>query len=573
MPPILLRSRHPTSLLLLPEIRAFFLTNAHSFSISGGAFTSVTNVNQAAPTIPADFRRITLGDLDLRREILLAGSSCILGHDHKSTRFYAARIHGSVSDKTVTVYQGANADETWERDLSRYSSLRHPNLAQVFGIVVTPSLRAAIFNDELIPARRIVDAYGTAHLSNIYLHARFAETKEDARNYLFSHAGALCFGTGTEWIRASTGTFVVDTVTSCSDPVTRLVPSWKRDQNWTAKSLLEQPEDQQIIDSISLQCYHMACFHLLSKISYTPELDFAASSIRLGAIGHCTLGKINMVDKEIACIPGLRPRDSGWLVDPKKSVIMKNGWIRLESNAIIELDDGVILFESGFKCGSSAIGLGGITEATVAGYWLSQAEFIFSRLNIIQNLDQHFLITSIQYHLLMAPPDADIPAGYLFLRPPADFEVEPGRFRRPDIDTDAYWSCDPSGVERLSLESAAALGFPYMDFDANIWGRSWGKTVYDGLRQVHRAKGCNPNNQEDAQQLGLPRYQVSDGIEDLVTKVDGTGEHDDEKSSNITADQGSATGGSGSGSIFDLVKDWIRSPDLEGVAPWNPFMI
>ncbi|KAJ6476501.1 hypothetical protein C8R47DRAFT_1075719 [Mycena vitilis] len=169
----------------------------------------------------------------------------------------------------------------------------------------------------------------------------------------------------------------------------------------------------------------------------------------------------------------------------------------------------------------------------------------------------------------MATSNADIPADYLFLRPPADFEVEPGRFRHPDIDTNVYWSCDPSGVERLSLETASVLGFPYMDFDTCIWGRSWGKTVYEGLRKVHRAKGCNPENGEEARQLGMPRYQVSDGIGDLgqiFTEEDGTVEHHYKESANTTEE-------TVSGSIFDVVKNWIRTPGLEGVAPWNPFMI
>ncbi|KAJ6583802.1 hypothetical protein B0H10DRAFT_2234643 [Mycena sp. CBHHK59/15] len=151
---------------------------------------------------------------------------------------------------------------------------------------------------------------------------------------------------------------------------------------------------------------------------------------------------------------------------------------------------------------------GYITDAIAAEYWLSQANCIFSRLDITSGYDDYV---------------GDIPAGYLFLRPLADFESDTGRFRLPDCEGDAYWSLDPSGVERLSMEEATNLGFPFMDFDMEIYGFSWDASAYAGLRQFHLGKGFDPESQDVARHLSLPLYQVidRDGVEAPLTHVPG----------------------------------------------------
>ncbi|KAJ7800092.1 hypothetical protein B0H13DRAFT_1485618, partial [Mycena leptocephala] len=100
------------------------------------------------------------------------------------------------------------------------------------------------------------------------------------------------------------------------------------------------------------------------------------------------------------------------------------------------------------------------------------------------------------------------PAGYLFPRPLADFESDNGRFRLPDYEGDAYWSLDPSGVERLSMEEAINLGFLLMDFNMEIYGFSWDASIYAGLRQFHLGKGFDPESQDIARHLRLPLYRA-----------------------------------------------------------------
>jgi hypothetical protein len=99
------------------------------------------------------------------------------------------------------------------------------------------------------------------------------------------------------------------------------------------------------------------------------------------------------------------------------------------------------------------------------------------------------------------------PTGYLFLCPTKDFLVGPGAFRWPDCP--AYWSLDPSGMERLNVEEATGLGFPPIRLNTKIKVWYWDGSVYAGLRQFHQGKGFNPDSLDLARHLGLPLYDLS----------------------------------------------------------------
>ncbi|KAJ7134150.1 hypothetical protein C8R46DRAFT_874175, partial [Mycena filopes] len=75
-------------------------------------------------------------------------------------------------------------------------------------------------------------------------------------------------------------------------------------------------------------------------------------------------------------------------------------------------------------------------------------------------------------------------------------------------DSPVYWSLDPLGIERLSADEAACLGFPSPIMTTEIFGQSWNASVYAGLRQFHAAKGFNPDRQDVALHLGHPLYEV-----------------------------------------------------------------
>jgi hypothetical protein len=115
-------------------------------------------------------------------------------------------------------------------------------------------------------------------------------------------------------------------------------------------------------------------------------------------------------------------------------------------------------------------------------------------------------VTAAHFELNILASTERPPTGFLFLCPPEDFETSSSSFRWPVCP--AYWSLDPSGAGRLTLEEATWLGFPALDCTTEIYGYYWDTNVYEGLRKFHRAKGFDPDTQDVARHLGHPLYQL-----------------------------------------------------------------
>jgi hypothetical protein len=113
----------------------------------------------------------------------------------------------------------------------------------------------------------------------------------------------------------------------------------------------------------------------------------------------------------------------------------------------------------------------------------------------------------VSFELEVSGTTKEPPAGFLFLCPPEDFKTGSSSFHWPDCPT--YWSLDPSGVDRLTLEEATRLGFPALRLKTTLHGHSCDASVYEGLRRFHRAKGFDPDGLDIARNLGYPLYQLS----------------------------------------------------------------
>ncbi|KAJ6532592.1 hypothetical protein B0H19DRAFT_965756, partial [Mycena capillaripes] len=159
--------------------------------------------------------------------------------------------------------------------------------------------------------------------------------------------------------------------------------------------------------------------------------------------------------------------------------------------------------------------------------WLAQANHIFDSLGIRSNFREYaswkletsvlicpVFVDGIDFQLLLQGPIDNLPPGFLFLCPLTELQTELlGHFQIPACA--AYWSRDPSGMERLSAEEARNAGFPNIKFCMWVHGRSWVDSVYTGIRQFHEAKGFHPYSQEVAREVGYPLLQVSCEQEDL----------------------------------------------------------
>ncbi|KAF8157342.1 hypothetical protein K438DRAFT_2026228 [Mycena galopus ATCC 62051] len=134
-------------------------------------------------------------------------------------------------------------------------------------------------------------------------------------------------------------------------------------------------------------------------------------------------------------------------------------------------------------------------SATMKSYalgwtWLSQANHIFTRLNIASNFEQYVYVSNIDFEIKMSDSTDDRPTGYLFVCPVKDLQVG------------------------ASAAEATRLGFPSIELKICVCERSWDANVYAGLRQFYQAKGFDPDSQDVAHHLGYPLYKVSAHVVD-----------------------------------------------------------
>ncbi|KAF7337323.1 hypothetical protein MSAN_02257600 [Mycena sanguinolenta] len=243
-----------------------------------------------------------------------------------------------------------------------------------------------------------------------------------------------------------------------------------------------------IIDSLTLDQYHSICYWQFSVIR--SMLIATSATVKIGTVWNSVPEDTfdNML--EIAWLPNIELAwpavwhsiGANW----KLGKIMADGWTRFAS---IDAIDTVIAVEFWAHTQS----------------WLSQANHVFTSLQVPSNFKDYVLLSSIHFEVMIST--ADTPTGFLFLCSPEDFQTGHFSFKWPDCP--AYWSLDPSGDERLTLENAVALGFPSLQLSAKIEIKSWDASVYAGMRQFHQAKGFDPDSQDVARHLGYPLYQFS----------------------------------------------------------------
>ncbi|KAJ7822138.1 hypothetical protein B0H13DRAFT_2448403, partial [Mycena leptocephala] len=126
--------------------------------------------------------------------------------------------------------------------------------------------------------------------------------------------------------------------------------------------------------------------------------------------------------------------------------------------------------------------------------WLSQANHIFSCLGITTDFTDYVIVHKAFFRINVLKASGNPPPGYLFVCPEKDLQIGPSSFRMPDCP--AYWSLDPSGAERLSLEEATELGFPRIRLRTSVRADSWDADVYAAICQFYQAKGFDPDSQD-----------------------------------------------------------------------------
>ncbi|KAJ6576966.1 hypothetical protein DFH09DRAFT_1148914 [Mycena vulgaris] len=470
-----------------------FFSNGRHFTVSGGQFTSVTNYLTNVAPGSSGLRMIPSEDLDLRHEICYESGSGIVKRRTSGCvrRVYSAVIEGRSSDSmTVAVYAGSTAEEEWQADLTKYYGLRHPHIAQIYGIINSCGIYATIFYGDLVPIQHFFWLYRDSAISTVYLHGYFIGLKE-ATTYLQSLSRArLRSASYTPWIRRSTGGLCIDLTPSTTEQsIYPYCPS--ENLSRTPITLLGPDQESVIISALTLHNYHEICYWSLSRTHDYPLLP--DMPVHLGGIITGLRGSDTQDPAEIAYLPDCDMLDSAWRQRSKCSTLAPG---RLPRDLIYDWDR---FRYSGRMNIFRTVSLDDAVGCSTC-CWLAQATHVLSRLQMASSYQGVVFASSVHYELEISGDN--FPQGYIFMCPLEHLKMKnTSKFRHPEFP--AYWSADQFGLDGMVLDEAK------MSFKTEIWGWSWDDAVYAGLRAFHRGKGFDPDNQDVAFHLGLPLYQLS----------------------------------------------------------------
>ncbi|KAF7337138.1 hypothetical protein MVEN_02151800 [Mycena venus] len=480
----------------------------------------VTNVTfTAAPTAPSGFRRIPLGDINLLHEICVDYDTGVVDRHERMQvrrRVYSAQVQGQ--SVTAVFYQGDGAEEEWRRDLEKHRSLWHPNIIQIYGTASSHGINATLYHDDLIPFQHFLDLYRHSPMMAVYIHACSIADFNAAHNYIYSTFKEFvpsyeC----TLWIHRSTGqlcaelTIPVDWI-DLKEEVDE-IPGLRG-----VHSLRTSNTEAMIIDMLTLKGYHDVCFWvLLHEHNHNTNVSLSMI-VNVGAVILWPRDDVLEHRVEIASLTDAEIDVGSWFNSGKGyGEKLENGWTRSEDVIGRNIYLWIKLRGADFE------------------FWLSQANHIFSCLEITSDLGDYGLVIQAGFILTILTSKVDCPSGFLFLCPENHLRIGPSSFAWPY--SPAYWSLDSLGVNRLSTEEATQLGFPTIQRNTEIDGEYWDDSVYAGLRQFHQAKGFDPDSQDVARHLRLPLYQLSNEIEvpfAHVTEEDPDEEEDWDEDVNTT---------------------------------------
>ncbi|KAF7344095.1 hypothetical protein MVEN_01699200 [Mycena venus] len=510
-------------------------SGSQGFTVTGGNLTNVTNNYTSAPTVPPDFPMISMGNIDLQFDHNIG----VVHRYHERPcvrRVHSAKIDGRKSDMTVAIYQGDGAKEEWRRDIEKYMSVRHPNIVQICGTATSHNIHATVFHGDLIPFKHFVNLGQHSPISTVYIYA-YASAEFEVTQKYFSAAFQrdLDDYACTFWIRRSTKRLCVD-LHPGDETFTRV--------DFSPAQGIHEVTQEAAIASLTLEQYHEICYWDLSR--HRELLGSTPITVNLGAIISCSSEDQLDNSVEIAFLPDAEVRLGQWNTDGEvTSKIMEDGWTRFDSGDLLETT-----IRLDFSC-------------TTGEPWPSQANHIFSHLQLSSNLQDCVVVEDICFKLKIPAAATDAPSGFLFMCPEEDFRTGLSSFRWPDFP--AYWSLDSKGVERLSMEEAKHLGFPFIQLSTEVSGMSWDASVYAGLHQFHQAKGFDPDSQDVARHLGHTLYQLSSEVDAPFAHVeDSYSEEEDCDSADADAhlENGEATLNNGA----DVSNAGFEQPEVSSLS-------
>ncbi|KAJ6518081.1 hypothetical protein C8R47DRAFT_1062630 [Mycena vitilis] len=492
---------------------------SQNLTVTAGTMTNITKICHSAPPVLPDFQTIPRGDIDLQHEIHVDKFSEVVYWGEQRPRCSVRRVNSATIQGqkfTVAVYRGDGAEEVhnatdWKDDLSRYSHLCHPNFVQLWGVVSSSRIHAAIFHDDLVTFEHFRDSHRDRPILIVYIYAYLAveywlTLEQKSREYFNSEfeGSGLYHHMCSLWIRLSTGRLCLDPAAEGTSGRFRINDGIDMESNPPALTSLKAPGTESMaVNSLSLDQYHRTCGSSLGRHRWisvpASETIHPASLIHWPSPFQESVRLASIPDLEISLV---KWRSSDMVGNVGN--VMQNGWTRYH-------------FAGGLSGLPVFFGTAQDYDR-IYEFWLSQANHLLGRVQITTHLEDYrkfHVVTHLEYGISLSLANnatGDPRVGYFFLCPTADFITGPFSSRWPACP--AYWSLDPSGIERLSTGEANRLGFPSIQLKTGMFLCSWDASVYAGLCQFHQAKGFDPHSQDVARHLGHPLYQLTSDLED-----------------------------------------------------------
>ncbi|KAF7375832.1 hypothetical protein MSAN_00473100 [Mycena sanguinolenta] len=446
-----------------------FFPNARHLVVAGGTFTS----HNTTTNVPSDFPRLPLGSIELRHEIRLQGAAAVLCRESRRgrvRRMYSAHVECRNTPVTVALYQGDKAEE----------DLRHPHILQIYASASSSRVYAAVFHDDMIHFNQFLEYFRYSAILRAYIYAYTCADDEDAWLYYtrFLSTSDLY---PIFWIRRSTGRLALELTRIEDDsPQTLFTQGTELLSPPESMITLQHPEQEALVAAaLEFPQWFFLCSVYLTQRRSTYISTQAA--VKMSSMMYWPEGHLFGDTIEIA-----------WA---SESHYLCHGWWT-SSDAF-----GRLLY---------------LRFSLDVHPWLSQANHILKQSQIVRNHDDYVLVDEICFDLQISEPRHHPPDGYLFLCSPNDFYSDRTSLRWPRVP--AYWSFDPSGRNRLSIDEASSLGFPAIYLSTDVRLASWDASVYSGLRKFHQAKDFDPESQDVARYLGYPLYKLSVPDEDPASE-------------------------------------------------------
>ncbi|KAJ7607683.1 hypothetical protein FB45DRAFT_947491 [Roridomyces roridus] len=481
---------------------AFFPHSRH-VRVTGGNFTS-HHVHNTVDSPHEHFKWIGRGEIDLQREISLDDHLAMSSRRRGGVirrRMFSATIQER-TERSVLLFNGENAEEDCRQYISRHARLWHPNILQIFGVSEICGTHVVIVHDDLMPYEDYWDLRQPSTILRIYLLALWQS------EYLNVYA-EIGIGSSdvTQWICGSSGRLCIDLERTDIRGPSSAFPALDSNR----RSLVDWNDFTS--ETKALEVLSISDFHLISAAVFGQRHHFffragQHTDMRVGTVllnpTRSWLLENRSDNVEVAFLPDRTIECGPWEMYRARETIMDDGWTRFNSEEIFRNSETLNSWSHNFDIGEM---------------WMSQANHTFKRLQVISAHDAYILIDTvfIDVDVTKLASSTENSGGYLFLCPPEDFLTSSNCPRWPECRW--FWSFDPFGQDRLSAEEARSHGFPEVEMDIAISGRSWDTSVYEALRTFHAFKGFDPDSQELAIHLGQPLFQLSGEKEESFAHV------------------------------------------------------